>query len=113
MEWCDWANNFCFKKAGFKNPQQPVILSEYEQAGGDNLSSSNNDDTKEWHWVADVLKVSSDVTFRDYVSIDEDLVVAEYLTDEDIVSNTITVSYTHLDVYKRQALKKNTLKLIS
>ena len=35
------------------------------------------------------MKVPSNVTFQDYVSIDEDLIIVEYPTDEDIVITTI------------------------
>lgn len=49
------------------------------------------------------MKVSTDVKFQDYVSIDEDLIVAKYPTDEEILisklkskaSNTIDPGSEH------------------
>ncbi len=75
----------CFRKCGFIVPTDDV-------AETCNVNDDDDDDFPEWNEVCNTLHIPTEISFGDFVAVDADVVVTEFLSDDDIVNNVLSQS---------------------
>ncbi|KAL5017880.1 hypothetical protein ScPMuIL_003602 [Solemya velum] len=73
----------CFRKAGFTEDTTPVTSDDDD----DNIPLSLLRTT--WQEASTTLDFPTDVNFKSYVQVDQDLIIADRLTEDDIIADII------------------------